>query len=59
MRDCNPFTDSGGGFSLLRYRPEAVHHYLTPTTTSAFAQLPLVNRCLDRDNPWVHKRTKG
>ena len=26
--NCNPFTDHGCGFSLLRFRPGAIHHYL-------------------------------
>jgi len=59
LRVCNPSTGSGGGFSLLRFRPEAVYRSLGTTTPHASAMTPLFTTTLDRTVPGCTKPNKG
>ena len=58
-RVCGPSTDSGGGFSLLRCRPEAVHPSLCNHEAHACAQTPLLTTVLDRTDPRCTRQTKS
>ena len=59
LRVCGPSTDSGGGFSLLRCRPEAVHPSLYNHEARACAQTPLLTTVLDRTDPRCTRQTKS
>ena len=59
LRICGPSTDSGGGFSLLRCRPEAVHPSLYNHEARACAQTPLLTTALDRTDPRCTRQTKS
>jgi len=59
LRVCGPSTDSGGGFSLLRCRPEAVHPSLYNHEARACAQTPLLTTALDRTDPRCTRQTKS